>query len=616
MDINNIGFLFIHISLVSLFLMLYLVVKMKNKKQIHYAFLTFIITLSIWAIGAILLEYYYRYYKTTNVLMVYISYIGLILTPVATLFLGLIFAKTKIEFSWKHGLVLIIPLISLVFLFTNKYHHLFYKYIQYEDLTSAGALGPYFILHTFYSYMCIIIGMFYLVYFSVKNAGFFSKQSIFILLGIFISFGYNFILTAQIIKVYFYTNIISFFFTLLFFFLAIFKFNFLNIVPIALQKVVDYISDAFVVLDEQLNIIDYNKTFVNFLGNISNTKRNVHFFEFLKSIPDISLNTDEVLEMIQQAKKAEKTVVFEKNIKSENYDKFFKIEITSIFSRYSFLGTLILLKDITDHKKNMEALKEQQAILLEQERLASLGQLIGGIAHNLKTPIMSISGGIEALKDLVKEYDESIDDKNVTVEDHHEIAKEMLTWLDKMKPYCAYMSDIISAVKGQAVQLSDSSTSKFTLDELIKRIDVLMRHELKKYHCTLEMDFQVDMNTELKGEVNNLVQIFDNIIVNAIHAYEGQSGRIDFTIVRSGDIIEFTIRDYGKGIAEEIKDRLFKEMVTTKGKNGTGLGLYMSYSTIKGRFGGNMWFTSKEGEGTAFYITIPCLKSSVKQEVS
>lgn len=265
-------------------------------------------------------------------------------------------------------------------------------------------------------------------------------------------------------------------------------------------------------------------------------------------------------------------------------------------------------------KENINSMKEKQAILMEQERLASLGQLIGGIAHNLKTPIMSISGAVEGLKDLVEEYDESIDDEDVTKEDHHEIASDMMTWINKIKPHCSYMSDVITAVKGQAVQFNSSSSISFTLDELVKRIDILMKHELIKYNCTMNMDFQVDLKTELKGEVNNLVQIFDNIIINAIHAYEGKRGVIDFKIVRNGDNIEFIIADYGKGIPEEIKDKLFKEMVTTKGKNGTGLGLYMSYSTIKGRFGGNMWFTSREGKGTTFYVSIPCLKKAEANE--
>ena len=80
-------------------------------------------------------------------------------------------------------------------------------------------------------------------------------------------------------------------------------------------------------------------------------------------------------------------------------------------------------------KNNVNQLKSNQSMLMERERLASLGQLIGGIAHNLKTPIMSISGAAEGLSDLVKEYDSSIDDPDVNSQDHHDIAKDMNSWI-------------------------------------------------------------------------------------------------------------------------------------------------------------------------------------------
>ncbi len=189
----------------------------------------------------------------------------------------------------------------------------------------------------------------------------------------------------------------------------------------------------------------------------------------------------------------------------------------------------------------------------------------------------------------------------------------MQEWLDKMKPYCSYMTDIISAVKGQAVQMNYAGSDKFTVEDLVKRIDVLMKHELKKYHCKLKPDFQIDLQTEIRGELNSLVQVFDNLIINAMHAYEGQTGEIGFSIYKERHNLKFALSDHGKGIPEEVQKRLFKEMFTTKGKNGTGLGLYMSYSTIKGRFSGNMKFESQEGVGTTFYITIPYLSAHVQE---
>lgn len=145
----------------------------------------------------------------------------------------------------------------------------------------------------------------------------------------------------------------------------------------------------------------------------------------------------------------------------------------------------------------------------------------------------------------------------------------------------------------------------FTIEELIKRIELLMKYELIRFNCILKTSLNVEKSTEIYGDINSLVQIFDNIIINAIQAYEGRTGVIEFTIENEEDGILFAIKDYAKGIPENIKGKLLKEMVTTKGRNGTGLGLYMSYSTIRGRFGGKMWFESEEGKGTTFYIQLP-----------
>ena len=120
----------------------------------------------------------------------------------------------------------------------------------------------------------------------------------------------------------------------------------------------------------------------------------------------------------------------------------------------------------------LKQIQNNQNLLMERERLASLGQLIGGIAHNLKTPIMSISGTAEGLTDLIKEYDESIGDPEVTNDDHHAIAKDMSEWVSKLKSYTEYMSDVITAVKCQAVTLSENENITFDIDELIKRVNI------------------------------------------------------------------------------------------------------------------------------------------------
>ena len=241
---------------------------------------------------------------------------------------------------------------------------------------------------------------------------------------------------------------------------------------------------------------------------------------------------------------------------------------------------------------------------MERERLSSLGQLIGGIAHNLKTPIMSISGGLEGLNDLIKEYDESIDDGDVTKEDHHEISKEMMEWVNKIKPYLSYMTEIIDAVKGQAVSMNDSSDGTFSAKEFILRIQILMKDELKRRHCNLNLDIDIKDETKIKGQLNAIVQVLDNLIINSMDAYGENGGDIALKIYEDKDKVYIENKDMAGGISPHIKDKIFNEMVTSKGKNGTGLGLYMCYSTIKGKFNGDMRFESVDGVGTTFFIEL------------
>ena len=272
--------------------------------------------------------------------------------------------------------------------------------------------------------------------------------------------------------------------------------------------------------------------------------------------------------------------------------------------------TLYFNKVQAMQKDNLTKIQNSQDELIEQERLASLGQLIGGISHNLKTPIMSIAGASEGLTDLINEYDSSVGDPEVTPEDHHAIANDMRSWVDKIHSYTTYMSDVITAVKGQAVTLSEQEQDEFTIDELLKRVHILMKHELTNSHIGLNVKLNNLQDTKIHGNVNSLVQIINNLISNSIQSYKTVTTKntIELETKKSGGQLVLTIEDHGCGIPLDVQKKLFKEMITTKGKNGTGLGLFMSYSTIKGKFNGDMTFDSVVGKGTKFTITLPISK--------
>lgn len=271
-------------------------------------------------------------------------------------------------------------------------------------------------------------------------------------------------------------------------------------------------------------------------------------------------------------------------------------------------------------KRDIDEINENKDRLMEKERLATLGQMIGGVAHNMKTPIMSIAGATDGLEDLITEYRQSISDPEVSVQDHIEISNEMDTWVKKIKSYNSYMSDIITTVKGQAVNMNEQGDKQvFTLKEMLTRIQILMRHELKINHINFVVNNKLPETTKLFGNINSLIQVVNNLISNSIQSYPviketslDASKEVDIAQRpiylniedKNGNIL-ISVEDKGSGIPEDVQKKLFKEMTTTKGHNGSGLGLFMSYSTIKGHFKGYLSFESKEGEGTTFYITLP-----------
>lgn len=599
---KNITSLILMICSELLLLGLALFFKKEKKSQLKTAFNCVILCLFIWTLCSIL-QILTQNTSIDPFFWEKLAGFGVCLSPVAFLTLSVIFAKTKITIKWYHLFLFIIPITTIFLTFTNDAHHLVFK--QYSINMSETIWGNYFTyIHSIYTYGLYGISLFYFLTYSIKNSGFFSKQSLLIILGTSIPLIVNILGTFGIIPISMYSTPISFAFLAFFFAIAIFKFQFLSIAPIAMQKIVDRMSDSFVVLNGDNIVTDFNKTFLDTFNLSSSRVRNANIIDLFQK--DIKFEDDlhSIKDAINKVKVTSETLYFDREFKIG--DQYFNIEISNISSKGNHLGTLVLFKNVTQHILDIQTIESNQEMLMEKERLAALGQMIGGIAHNLKTPIMSVAGAAEGIHDLVNEYRSSIGDPEVTIEDHHEIANDMDVWIDKIRTHMSYMSDVITAVKGQAVTLSSEQSVNFTVDELIKRVNILMKHELNNALITLNVHPNVDTNLELNGDVNSLVQVINNIISNAIQAYNGETNKsIDFTIDSTPTSIVFAIQDYGSGMTQEVKDKLFKEMITTKGKNGTGLGLFMSYSTIKAHFKGTMTFDSEEGKGTTFKIILP-----------
>ena len=527
----------------------------------------------------------------------YFIQFGLVLLPVSFFMLGYSFnnGEKKIKPLYL-ALILIEPIITLFIVYTNKYHMLFYR--NYSVFIQYAKYGPYFWFNAFYIYFVIGLGMLYIISASVRKSGLVSMQSFTIILGTIIPVIVNILsLSGLIGATTTFTTSVCFGIAFIFYLFAIYRFNFLSAMPIGLDLIVNTMNDGYIVLDEDNKIIDFNKAILKFLKLTEKELKN----QSIINLEPFDVFTDEeLLKYINKCKngktqKAEKT-----------YGKrVFSTEFSPIYRDKTYVGTLLFLTDITQHKKDLETIQNNQSMLIERERLASLGQMVGGIAHSLKTPIFSLSGAIEGMNDLINEFDESINDENVTKDDMHDIAKDMRVWTDKMEVQLSYMSELITTVKGQAVNLSGNDKVSFTISELFSHINILMKHELKASLTELITENYVDDKFALYGDINSLVQVLNNLISNAIQSYKGKTNeKVLLKAVMDGNNIIISVEDHGCGLPKEVQNKLFKEMITTKGKEGTGLGLYMSYSMIKAKFKGDITYTTSK-EGTTFNVTLP-----------
>lgn len=595
-------FIALAITVIAELVIFYYIGKRGNKRsQLVTAFKLTMLCMMFWCIGLMVQILAINFISLDVAIYIdYFIYLPLALTPVALFFIAYIFIKKHIEFKKWYLLLFIVPTITMIVLWTNDFHHLFY--IDYSVNTTTTVFGPYFLVHSIYTYGLFLVDILMLLITSIRKSSFLSKQSILIVIGTIIPIAVN-VIGMTILEGNIYTTPISFIVTIILFGIAILRYNFLNIAPIALKRVVNQMSDSYIILNQDYIVSDCNKPFEHTFKTNRNLLIGKYIFDL--NISDvISSNRDKFKDFMLKAQESEKIFKLEASMKNE--EKFFNIEISGIFEDKQCIGILLLFKDITQHVLDMRNLEKNQNILIERERLASLGQMVGGIAHNLKTPIMSIAGAADGLEDLIKEYDKSIDDPEVTKEDHHEIANDMSKWISKIRTYDSYMSDVITAVKGQAVNMNDDKPVVFTIKDLINRVNILMKHELKNALITLNIDYRINPAISLVGNINSLVQVINNLISNAIQAYNGrQNQSIELVIDQKDSNIVISVTDHGCGISKEVQSKLFTQMITTKGHSGTGLGLFMSYSTIKGHFKGDITFESQVGKGTTFNIILP-----------
>ncbi|GGR19560.1 sensor histidine kinase [Deinococcus ruber] len=243
--------------------------------------------------------------------------------------------------------------------------------------------------------------------------------------------------------------------------------------------------------------------------------------------------------------------------------------------------------------------------LVSSECLASLGRLTAGLAHEINTPLAATMNYHRVLNGLLSEYRDSASNSQITADDHREIAREALEALEEAGKTTARIGEFIRQMRGHT-RNSASGTSTFDVFRLASDTLAMVAHEARSAGVALELE-QPRNAVVLTGDPGRFTQVLTNVVINAIHACEGQPGRGRVLVRLSGtDPLRVEVEDNGHGMSPEVMARIFEPMFTTKGVGkGTGLGLSIIHDIMESQFGGQITVQSQPERGRTFTAIFP-----------
>ncbi len=249
-------------------------------------------------------------------------------------------------------------------------------------------------------------------------------------------------------------------------------------------------------------------------------------------------------------------------------------------------------------------LRDNQQKLLVSEKMASLGHLTAGIAHEMNTPLAAVRASLSELEKLVEEYESSAGNPEITVADHHEIGAEMHRAIHLASTASERAVSFVRSIKAQTREAATGERRFFDPAEVIHDALLLLDHLIKRESCAVTFTQQGPL--QIYGSPGRFAQVVINLVTNAIEASHPKGGGpISLHLYLREDGAELQVRDQGIGIPPEIQPKIFDPMFTTKPfGQGSGLGLAIVHEIVTGEFGGTVSVSSQEGEGSIFTVTL------------
>ncbi|MDD4436025.1 MAG: ATP-binding protein, partial [Bacteroidales bacterium] len=277
-------------------------------------------------------------------------------------------------------------------------------------------------------------------------------------------------------------------------------------------------------------------------------------------------------------------------------------------------------KTLEDRVKERTAqLVETQDLLVQSEKMASLGQLTAGVAHEIKNPLNFINNFSELSVDLAKELQEALapvamneNDKSYVSEILGDLSMNAARILEHGKRADSIVKGMLLHSRGKSGEFQLTDINNMLTEDIALGYHG-MRAQDNSFNITIEEDLEKDL-PQISVVPQDLSRVFLNLINNACYSVKdagpskpsGWTPTLRVSSRKAGNSLEVRIRDNGKGISPENIKKIFDPFFTTKpaGK-GTGLGLSLSYDIVVKGHGGQIQVESQQGEYAEFIVTIP-----------
>ncbi len=254
--------------------------------------------------------------------------------------------------------------------------------------------------------------------------------------------------------------------------------------------------------------------------------------------------------------------------------------------------------------EEVEAARDE---LVRSEKLASLGRMVAGFAHEINTPIGVAVGAVTNSEHTLDEIDRLLASDEVH-EDDLRAALDTLRQGDRLAmSNLRRAAGLVQSFKRTSIDQSGEQARVFDLRELIDDVLHSLQNQLKRLPVTIDVDCPAHL--KIDGLPGLLEQLMTNLLLNSVtHAFDhgARSGQIIIRATRHGEHLHLEYADTGSGMTQDVLDRLFEPFFTTRrGEGGSGLGMYICHNIVHARLGGTITCQSKPEAGVRFLIDFP-----------